>query len=73
MAKHSKIEGRMYAENPRYSIEAYAHDGGVWITTSTIHPVSLAFSMTPEQARDMAAKLVKHAEEAEAQPAQVAA
>ena len=73
MAKHSKIEGRMVREHPRYCLEAYAHDGGVWITTSTIHPVSLAFSMTPEQARDMASALLKHAEEAEAQPAQVAA
>ena len=70
---HSRIEGTFSAEHPRYALEAYAFSGEVWITTLNVSPVSMAFGMTPEQARDMAAKLLKHAEEAEAQPAQVAA
>lgn len=70
---HSKIEGRMSEEFPRYCLEAYSLHGDVWITTSSVYPASLAFSMKPEQARHMAAALLKHAEEAEAQPAQVAA
>lgn len=70
---HSKILGRMSREHPRYCLEGYAYKGEVWITTGEVFPASFAFSMTPQQARDMAAVLVKHAEEAEAQPAQVAA
>ena len=73
MARHSKIDGRMSAEYPHYCLEGYAYRGEVWITTSTVYPANFSFSMTPEQARDMAAALVKHAEEAEAQPVQVAA
>ncbi|MFP5340439.1 MAG: hypothetical protein ACLGIW_18440 [Gammaproteobacteria bacterium] len=70
---HSRIEGTFSAEHPRYALEAYAFSGEVWITTRSVYPASLTFGMSPEQARDMAAKLLKHAEEAEAQPAQVAA
>lgn len=68
-----KIEGTLSAAHPRYCLETYAFHGEVWLTTSSVYPASMTFGMTPAQARDMAAALVKHAEEAEAQPAQVAA